>query len=123
MNIFKELQRIAKVLKADGMGDNNDGIEYTTAKSPEHSFKYKNDTIRVYDKPEQVKRFTAVLSGKEWDVNGSSDKTLVRFDMKGKTAFATGKEDQQKLGKPVAFKSLPQQVQKAVLNQVSGKWE
>jgi len=117
MDYKTELMKIAKLIKAE-----ETGIEYTEKNSKDHNFKYKADTIRVYDNPNQLKRFTAVITGREWDEPGSTDKSLIRFDMNGKTVFATGKED-QKLGKPVAWKSIPAAVQKKVLNQLSGKWE
>lgn len=117
MDYKAEIQRIAKLIQAE---DNQ--IEYTEKNSKDHNFKYKADTIRVYDNPNQVKRFTAVLTGREWDEPGSTDKSFIRFDMNGKTVFSTGKED-QKLGKPVAWKSIPAMVQKKVLNQLSGKWD
>lgn len=114
MDIQKEIRLVAKVLLAD------EEVKYTSAKSGDHTFNFKGDTIRVYDKPEQVKRFTAVLSGKDWDEKGSTSKSLIRFDMAGKTVFATGQENAS-LGKPVVWNSLPSSLQKKIKDAVSGK--
>lgn len=114
MNTDAMITRLAKKITA--------GVEYTSKGSPAHSFKVKTDTLRLYDKPEASKRFTVVLSGKDWDEKGSTDKTLIRADEKGNVSFGIGKED-DKLGKPAVFSSLPSAVKSKILEQVKGKYE
>lgn len=95
-------------------------VEYTEKNSPQHVFKKGNDTVRVYDNPKMVMRFTAVLSGKEWD--SGPVKTILMFTENGRTKFGTGREWQEVYGKPVAWASMPALLRKSVTEVISGKY-
>lgn len=87
---------------------------------PGHAFKAGKDIIKVYDNPAAVKRFTAVISGKEWGTG--SVKTFVKFSDNGNSTLATGVED-EKLGKPVLFKSIPLNLRKMINEKLGGKYD
>jgi len=114
MDIHKEISKIARLLNASV------DVRYTTANSGGHAFKKGRDTVKVYDDPQKIKRFTAVLSGKDWD--SGSLKTLLLFDERGQMKFQTGREDNT-LGKPVEWNSLPSSLRNQITVKLSGKWE
>jgi len=95
-------------------------VEYTEKNSPKHVFKKGSDTVKVFDNPKMVMRFTAVLSGKEWD--DGPVKTIISFTENGRTKFGTGREWQESYGQPVAWNSLPAPLKKIVTEAVSGKY-
>jgi len=97
-------------------------VTYTEKGSPKHSFKTGKDIIRLYDNPQAVKRFTAVLGGKDWDKGSPSIKSMIRFDENGKTSMTSGTED-DKLGKPAVFASLPAVLKSKVIKLMGGKYD
>lgn len=111
----ESIQRIASKIAAEPIV-----VEYTEKNKPNHIFTKGKDKIKVYDNPSLVKRFTAVLLGKEWE--DGDVKTLIRFNDLGNSSFATGKEDPIKLGKPVVWKSLPVKLQKILIDNLGGKY-
>lgn len=112
----KIIERIAKKILAEVK------VDYTEKNSAQHVFKKGSDTIRLYHNPTLNKPFTAVISGKDWDEPGSTNKTLITFNDKGATSIRSGKEDAS-LGKPAVFANLPANLKQAVFKLLSGKYE
>jgi len=110
------IERIAKKIISEVK------VDYTDKNSSSHNFKKGKDTIRLYYNPSFNKPFTAVISGKDWDEPGSSSKALISFNEKGITSLHTGREDQS-LGKPIVFNTIPNNLKQAVFNVLAGKWE
>jgi hypothetical protein len=111
----KKIEDIAVRIAADPIE-----VQYTENGKPNHVFKKGTDIIRVFDNPNAVKRFTAVVFGKGWE--DGDVHTVIRFNDGRAFNFGTDKIS-PKLGKPVVWTSLPEELRKKILTQLSGKWE
>lgn len=95
-------------------------VKYTTKGSSQHVFRKGKDSISVYDNPNAVKRFSVVLSGKDWD--DGSYKTIIRMSDNGRFILSTGREDPS-LGKPVEWSSFPNNLKETVFDQMKGGYD
>lgn len=94
-------------------------VKYTSKGSGDHAYRKNRDFIRVYDNPRAPKRFNMVFAGPDWE--SGPVKTILKVSEGGNFTYTTGREDDS-LGTPVVWNSLPRNIQSVALNQIKGNY-